>query len=179
MVEAWLIAAATLFPVFVLKILLHPILKGTFGMILRAVMGIGAAIGAATTTSFCPALGLMLAVTAIILGDFFGALGVWLGPSIPWIGGAIGQAIAPISGVLWWIIILSVIEFVLHFLVIFDIIPIIGTILFIAQIAIPLIIIWLVWGNYVNAVGGVTSCFGGKGPVEVPGTGGIQIGTYD
>ncbi|MCD6575754.1 MAG: hypothetical protein J7K73_01185 [Nanoarchaeota archaeon] len=176
MVEAWMIAAATLFPVITLKFLLGSLMKGTFGLILKAAIGIGAAIGAAAVASFCPGLGLFLAVLAIIFGEFFGALGVFLGPKIPWIGASIGQAIAPISGVLWWILILNIVLFILHLLAIFDIIPIIGTIMFIATLVIPIIILWLIWGSYVDAMSGVMSCFGG-GPAELPGTGGIKIGT--
>jgi len=177
MVETWLIAAATLFPILTLKFLLSSLMKGTLGMILKAAIGIGAAIGAAATASFCPALGLILVVIAIMYGELFGALGVFLGPNIPWIGGAIGQAVAPISGFLWLILILNVVLFILHLLSIFDIIPVIGTIMFIASIVIPIVIVWLIWSNYVDAVGGIMNCFGGGGPVEVPGTGGIKIGT--
>ncbi len=176
MVEAWLIAAATLFPVIALKVLLHPMLKGTFGMIVKIIIGIGAAIGAATVSTFCPALGLVLAVVAIILGEFFGALGVYFGPSLPWIGPSIGSAIAPISSSLWLILVLTLILFVLHILSILEIIPVIGTIIFIANIVIPLIILYLIWGSYVNGISGLSSCFGGK-PVAIPGTGGIKIGT--
>ena len=70
MVEAWLIAAATLIPILVLRVLMHKMMEGMFGLIIKVAVGIGAAIGAAVTASFCPALGLVLAVTAIILGDF-------------------------------------------------------------------------------------------------------------
>ena len=176
MVEAWLIAAATLFPVIALKVLLHPIFKGTMGMIFKLIIGIGSAIGAAMISSTCPALGLVLAVVAIILGEFFGALGVYLGPSIPWIGSSIGIAIAPISGSLLVILILTVVLFVLHILSILDIIPVIGTIIFIANIVVPLIILALIWNSYVGAISGLSSCFGG-GPVAIPGTGGVKIGT--
>ena len=184
MVEAWLIAAATLFPIITLKVLLHAALEGPLGLVIKTIIGLGAAIGAAATSTFCPALGLVLAVAAIILGELPGVLGVWLGPLIPPVGGiqigaAIGQAIAPISGVMWWILILSAVAFILHFLAVLDLVPVIGTIVFIAQIVIPLIIVWLIWGSYVDAIGGITSCFGGGGPVEVPGTGGVQIGAYD
>ena len=179
MVEAWLIAVATLFPLIVLKVLMGPMLKGKMGMIIKAGIGVGAAVAAAATSSTCPALGLVIAVVAIILGEFFGTLGVYFGPSIPWIGGSIQSAIAPISGVLMLILILNVVLFVLHILSILEIIPIIGTIIFIANIAIPLIIVGLIWGSYVSNIAGITQCFGlGSGPVKIPGTGGISIGIH-
>ena len=179
MVDAWLIAAATLLPLIVLKVLLGPMLKGKMGMIIKAGIGVGAAVAAAATSTTCPALGLIIAVAAIILGEFFGTLGVYFGQNIPFIGGSIQSAISPISGVLMLILILNVVLFVLHILSILEILPIIGTIILIANIAIPLIIVGLIWGSYVQSISGITSCFGlGKGPIAVPGTEGIKIGTY-
>jgi len=178
MVEAWLIAAATLFPLIVLKVLMAPIFKGKFGMVLKAGIGVGAAIGAAATVSICPALGLVIAVVAIILGEFFGTLGIYFGASIPFIGTSIQSAIAPISGVLMLILILNAVLFVFHILSILEILPVIGTIILIANIAIPLIIVGLIWGSHSSSIAGITNCFGlGKGPVKIPGTGGISIGT--
>lgn len=176
MVESWMIAAATLIPLLFLKFLFSQFAKGIVGLIIKIIIGIGAAVGAAFVSGFCQPLALFIVIVAIILGEFFGALAVYFSSNIPFIGGKISSAILPIKPFLFIILVLTVILFIIHLLSIFEIIPIIGWILIILNIVIPIVIISLIWKSYVGSIGGISECFGG-GPIEVPGTGGIKIGT--
>ncbi len=179
MAAAWIFALISLMPIIVLKVILGHVLEGKIGMFIKIGVGLGATIAAAAVSSFCPALGLYLVLVAIIMGELFGAIGAFLGPHIPWIGVSISAAIDPISGVIWWLLVLSIVLTVLHILSIFSLIPVINIIIMIANIAIPLIMLWLVWGAYVDAVKVIPACFGlGGGPTEIPLTGGVKIGTY-
>lgn len=174
---SWLLAAFTLIPIVFLKFMLGGVLKGIPGILIKLGVGFGAAFGAAAVSSTCPPLGLVLIVFAIIIGEFFGALGAFLGPSLPWIGSAIEPAVAPISGTLYIILILTVILLILHILSILAIIPIIGTIILILNLAIPIIIIALIWTSYTGAIGGISDCLG-NGMISIPGVRGrVGIGT--
>lgn len=174
---SWLIAAVTLIPIIFLKFMLGSVLKGMFGLLIKLGIGFGAAFGAAAVSSTCPPLGLVLIVFAIIIGEFFGALGAFLGPKLPFIGSAIEPAVAPIASNLYIILILSAILFVFHFLSILQLIPGIGTIIMIVNLAIPIIIIALIWTSYTGAIGGISDCIGTQ-MFRVPGVEGeVGIGT--
>lgn len=178
MVASWLIAAVAIVPIIIFKILFINKIEGWLGILLKVGVGLGAAVGAVAVSSFCPALGFFMIVVAIILGELFGVIALYVGPMIPWIGQSIAPVIEPISGTLMIFLILNIILFVLHILKILAIVPIVGTIVLILGIVIPLVIIWLIWGKYVDAFSGLTSCFGGgSGRIAIPGTGGISIGT--
>ncbi len=175
-IMSWLFAAFTLIPIIVLKFMLKSTLKGIPGLLIKLGIGFGAAFGAAAVSGSCPQLGLVLIVFAIIMGEFFGTLGAFLGPRLPWIGSAIEPAVAPISGSLYILLILTLILFILHILSILAIIPIIGTIILIADLVIPLIIIAIIWSSYTGAIGGISDCIGG-GLISIPGIrGDVGIG---
>ena len=176
MVAPWIYALVTLVPIIILKLMVVNAVKGWIGIVLKVGMGIGAAIGAAAVASYCPALGMFLIVVAIILGEFFGVLALYLGPMIPWIGDVIAPIIEPISGSLYIFLILTIILFVLHILEALAIVPVVGIIILILSIVIPIIMIWMIWGAYTDAISGIAACFGGT-RTAIPGTGGISIGT--
>ena len=71
---------------------------------------------------------------------------------------------------------LNILLFIFHLLRMFEIIPVIGWVIFVMNLVIPLVILFMIWGSYVNTISGISQCFGGV-PTEVPGTGGIRIGT--
>ncbi len=174
---SWLFAAFTLIPIIFLKFMLGSMLKGIPGLLIKLGIGFGAAFGAAAVSGACPPLGLVLIVFAIIIGEFFGALGAFLGPRLPWIGAAIEPAVAPIAGSLYLILILTVVLFILHILSILAIIPVIGTIIMIANLAIPIIILAIIWTSYTGAIGGISDCLGDVGLISIPGIrGDVGIG---
>ncbi|MCD6547484.1 MAG: hypothetical protein J7K22_02940 [Nanoarchaeota archaeon] len=172
-----LIALATLGPLIFLKIVFSQVTKGVFGILLKLAVGFGAAIAISYVSPICPALALLLVAVAIIFGEFFGTLALYLGPHIPFIGDSVAAAISPIQHVIFIILILNVVLFILNILTIFSFIPVVGWIIPILDIVIPLIIVYLIWNSYSQGIAGIKECFGMGSSVEVPGTGGIKIGT--
>lgn len=170
-----IVAILTIIPPIFLRLIFGQNLVGLKGVFIKMAIGFGAVLIAAFLSSWCPQLGIILIVFAIIFADFFGVIGVYVIPRFPYIGPFLEPIVAPLSGNLHIIMVLCAALFILQFFSIFSKVPLFGTVISILNIAFPLIIIYLLWGMYVPALEGLSGCFG-EG-LSLPGLGRVRIGT--
>lgn len=149
--------------------------QGILRLIITLVIGFGMLIGATFIAPICPAAATILVIGAILFGGLPVVIMFMYVGGIPYIGTALAGIISPISGVLWTILIISIVEFVMHILSIFIVIPIIGWVVLILDIALPIIELVILWAPFSGAFADLTKCFTIAG-TKIPGTGGISIG---
>jgi amino acid transporter len=161
------------------KFALGRVLQGKGGIILEVGLGIGLVVAAGFVSGFCSALGVILVVAAILIGGVAGVIGVFISGSLPFVGGAISSVTGPFMGILYIILILAIIEFVIKLLSIFAVVPVLGIIVMILGIVVPLIQLYFIWSIFSGAFVDLPNCLGWTGGMspEIPGTGGIRIGT--
>ena len=162
-----------------MKFFASQMFKGWMGLIIQAGLGLGLAFAASFVSNWCPALGTILVAAAIVLGGVVGILSLMFGSNIPWIGAAIAEAVSPIEGVLMILLALAVLEIILNIVSILEIIPGLGTVLFVIHIALPIIQLAVMWAAFSGAWADLPDCIfteGGR-TGAIPGTGGIHIGT--
>jgi len=166
-------AIAFIFIKFILGFALKE--QGLIRFLLTLGIGFGMLIGAVFVAPICSPAATILVVGAIIFGGMPVVIMFMFVGGIPYIGPALGAVIEPISGMLWGILIITIVEFIMNILSIFIVVPIIGLIILILNIALPLIILWLMWAPFSGAFANLTTCINPEGTV-IPGTGGISIG---
>lgn len=165
----------------VLRFFISKMFGGMLGLLIKAGIGIGLAIGASFAAKYCASLGVIMVAAAIIIGGLFGIVVLMGAQYLPWIGGAISTALTPFNAIMWTLLILAIVHFVIEILsVIFALVPILNIIAIILSIAIPLIMLYLMWAPFGDAFASLPKCIGiGEGQTSgpVPGTGGVMIGT--
>lgn len=149
--------------------------QGILRLIITLAIGFGMLVGATFIAPTCAPAATILVVGAIIFGGLPVVVLFMFVGSIPYIGAALANTIAPISAVLWTVLIISIIEFILSILDILSIIPVIGTIILILSIVLPIIILVVLWAYFGGAFADLPKCFSITG-TKIPGTGGISIG---
>ena len=166
-------AAAFIMGKFFIGMLLKE--QGLMRLIITLAIGVGMLIGAVFAAPACAPVATVLLIGAIIFGGFPVVLLFMFAGSLPFIGTTLAGVLAPISGLLFILLILAIVEFIVHILAIFALIPILGIVILILNIALPLIQLFLLWGVFSAAFGGLATCAPVTG-TAIPGTGGISIG---
>jgi len=160
-----------------IKFMLGMLLKeqGLIRLLITLGIGIGMLVGASFVAPMCAPLAIIMVTGAIIFGGLPVVIMFMFIGAIPFVGPALSPVIEPISGMLWTLLIITIIEFLVGILHILALVPIINIIVIILSIALPIIELVILWGTFSGAFADVTTCMSLSG-TKIPGTGGISIG---
>jgi hypothetical protein len=156
------------------------IFKGIPGLLMQAGIGMGLVTTASSVAGFCPALASVLVSGAIVVGGPAAIIALMIFQNVPFIGGAIAGVMEPFTGSLIFLLIISIVHAVLKALGPMELIPVIGIIVLVANVLVPVIILAVLWTPFSDGFAGLPSCIGlsdSSVSGQVPGTGGVSIGT--
>jgi hypothetical protein len=153
--------------------------KGKAGILIEVGAGIGLVVAAGLVSGFCSPLGTILVVAAILIGGIAGIIGIFIAGSIPVVGGMLSGIVSPFMGILYIVLAIAIAKFIIKILSAFAAIPVLGIVILILEIVVPLIQLYFIWSLFSGAFVDLPNCFGWTGGMspEIPGTGGIRIGT--
>jgi hypothetical protein len=166
MVDLYTIVGAGVF--VGLKFLLSWLLKeqGLPRIIITLIIGFGMLAGATFIAPTCAAAATILVIGAIVFGGLPVVIMFMFVGGIPFIGEALVTVIGPISPLLWTILIISIVEFVVNMLGVFEIIPGIGTVIWILSLVIPIAEILILLAVFSGAFTDIATCFSTASSLE-------------